>query len=134
MQATTKTTDNTSKSGMTLIETLVTLSLASMIIASTFVVMSQGQRMLRSAEAQTLTLHQARGTMEYLRTLNFNSEEMKIGNHSITKSGIKYKYTVSKYANNDELKRILLKAKWTSPVTGKTKTMKFNTAVSLHLH
>ncbi|MDZ8120309.1 type IV pilus modification PilV family protein [Pontiella agarivorans] len=122
------------KGGFTLIEVLVASFISVMAVSSAFMLLTQSMDILRSSSNRLDALQQTRGAVEYLRSLAFTEDELNIGNHTTTRNGQQFSYTVSKYEGDDNLKLINVRTNWRSEVADADRELELETVICAPLH
>jgi prepilin-type N-terminal cleavage/methylation domain-containing protein len=125
---------NTSKAAFTLIEVLVAMFISVMAVSSTYMLLTYSRDILRSSSNRIEALNNARTAMEYVRSLDFDSEKLDINNYTPTVNGLTFWYNVAEYDGNDALKQITVRTDWTSELSDAVRQVELVTIISAPLH
>ncbi|MDF7800454.1 prepilin-type N-terminal cleavage/methylation domain-containing protein [Pontiellaceae bacterium B1224] len=126
---------NTQKAAFTLIEVLIAMFVSVMAVSSTYLLLTYSRDILRSSSNRIDALNNTRGAIEHLRTLEFDSDELKTGTHSLTlENGQTFSYNVAVYESEDDLKQITVQSDWTSEVSDSVRQVELVSIISAPLH
>ncbi|MDF7805942.1 type II secretion system protein [Pontiellaceae bacterium B12219] len=125
---------NTSKSAFTLIEVLIAMFISVMAVSSTYMLLTYSRDILRSSSNRIEAMNNARTAMEYVRSLDFDSEKLDINNYTPTVNGLTFWYNVAEYDGNDALKQITVRTDWTSELSDAVRQVELVTIISAPLH
>lgn len=130
-----QTTDKPAKSAFTLIEVLIAMFISVMAVSSTYMLINHSRDILRSSSNRIEALNNARTAMEYVRSLNFDSDKLEVGKtYTPTVGGLTFWYNVTKYDGKDALKQISVRADWTSELSDAVRQIELVTVISAPLH
>lgn len=129
-----KTSPLNKRDGFTLIEVLVAMFISVIAVSSTYKLLTYSRDILRSSSNRLEALNSTRGAIEYLRTLDFNADELDVGNHSTTLNGQSFQYNIVLYDGDADLKQITVQTAWQSELSDAMRQVELVSMVSLPLH
>lgn len=126
---------NNSKAAFTLIEVMIATFISVIAVSSTYMLITYSRDILRSSSNRIEALNNARGAIEYLRTLEFDDGKLDIkNNYPLILNGQASSYNVSQYDGDNTLKQITLQTAWTSEVSDTVRQVELISVFSKSLH
>lgn len=122
------------KAAFTLVEVMVAMFISVIAVSSTYMLLTYSRDLLRSSSNRIEAFNNARGALEYLRTLEFDSSELNIGNHATTLNGQTFQYNIARYDSDDDLKQITVQSDWNSELSDAVRQVELMSVVSAPLH
>ena len=126
--------NNKNKQAFTLIEVLVASFLSVLTVTTSYMLLQQSGTILESSSSRVEALFDARSAMEYLRSLAFDSDQLKPDSHILTLNDKEFSYKVSAFNGSSIMKSIELDATWNSATSGKARTVNLSSLISSPLH